>query len=220
MTALKGTKTTLMTVKIPVATISFDDKAVAAIEREAGSDIKITTSRVSPDSLSAEAKSLIGDHPIYSFAVTSGNKTISQFGGNVEVSVPYTPKAGEDPKAIVIYFINAQGKPEMVKDCVYDEKTGMITFTTNHFSQYAVGYHAVAFSDVNADAWYADAVTFLTARGIATGMKDGSFQPNGTLTRGQFLVMTMRAYGISPLENAAGNFADAGNSYYTGYLAV
>lgn len=33
-------------------------------------------------------------------------------------------------------------------------------------------------------------------------------------------MMMMRAYGISPDENQADNFTDAGNAYYTGYLAA
>ncbi len=220
MTDVDGTKTTAMTVKTPVANITFDSKAIDAIAKEAGSEVKITASKVSVDSLSDKAKSLIGDRPVYNFEVTSGDKTITKFGGNVQVSIPYTPKAGEKTKAIVIYYINEQGNPEPVKNCRYDEKTGMITFTTNHFSKYAVGYNDVNFSDVNADAWYADAVEFLAARGIATGTGADSFSPNSNLTRGQFLVMVMRAYGIAADETAKDNFADAGNTYYTEYLAT
>ena len=32
--------------------------------------------------------------------------------------------------------------------------------------------------------------------------------------------MIMRAYGIAPNENPSGNFSDAGDAYYTGYLAA
>jgi hypothetical protein len=32
--------------------------------------------------------------------------------------------------------------------------------------------------------------------------------------------MLIRAYGISPDDNPADNFVDAGNTYYTGYLAA
>ncbi|MDD4798220.1 MAG: S-layer homology domain-containing protein, partial [Clostridia bacterium] len=40
------------------------------------------------------------------------------------------------------------------------------------------------------------------------------------LTRGEFIVMLMRAYGIAPDSDPKDNFADAGATYYTGYLAA
>ena len=84
----------------------------------------------------------------------------------------------------------------MVSNCKYDSATGSITFTTNHFSLYAVGYNKISFKDVAANAWYSDAVGFVAAREITKGTGDGKYSPEDKLTRGQFLVMMMRAYGI------------------------
>ncbi|MDP4095062.1 MAG: S-layer homology domain-containing protein, partial [Bacillota bacterium] len=182
--------------------------------------VKITAAKADVSTLSDEAKQAVGDRPVYNFSVTSGDKTISQFGGSVTVAVPYTPKPGENPNAIVIYYINAQGKPEIVSNCKYDPATGTVTFNTTHFSQYAVGYNKVSFGDVPENAWYSKAVNFIAARGITSGSGNGQFSPLQKLTRGQFIVMVMKAYGISPDQNPAQNFADAGNSYYTNYLAA
>jgi hypothetical protein len=201
------------------ASISFDKGALSTIMDAAG-DIKITATKIDTANLSEETKQLVGDRPVFDFSVTSGNKTVSKFGGTVTVSVPYTPKAGEDPNAIVIYYINAEGKPEMVSNCAYDPATGTITFTTDHFSKYAVGYNKVNFSDVAENAWYGDAVSFVAARDITTGTGNGNFSPTEKLTRGQFLVMVMRAYGIEAETASNDNFSDAGNTYYTGYLAA
>jgi hypothetical protein len=44
--------------------------------------------------------------------------------------------------------------------------------------------------------------------------------PSGQLTRGDFLVMLMRAYDIAPNNASEDNFSDAGNNYQTGYLAA
>lgn len=187
---------------------------------DAASDIKITASKVDTANLSEETKQLVGDRPVFDFSVTSGNTTISKFGGIVTVSMLYTPKTGEDPNAIVIYYINAAGKPEMVSNCAYDPATGSITFTTDHFSKYAVGYNKVNFNDVAANAWYGDAVSFVAARDITIGTGNGNHSPDTKLTRGQFLVMVMRAYGIEADSAATDNFSDAGNTYYTGYLAA
>jgi hypothetical protein len=206
-------------VSTPIASISFDKGALSTI-MDAASDIKITATKVDTANLSEETKQLVGDRPVFDFSVTSGNKTISQFGGTVTVSVPYTPKTGEETSAIVIYYINAEGKPEMVGNCYYDSASGTITFTTDHFSTYAVGYNKVSFNDVAANAWYVDAVSFVAARDITTGTGNGNYSPNAKLTRGQFLVMVLRAYGIEADSASNDNFSDAGNTYYTGYLAA
>ncbi|HEX2927011.1 MAG TPA: S-layer homology domain-containing protein, partial [Ruminiclostridium sp.] len=109
---------------------------------------------------------------------------------------------------------------EIISNGVYDADTGKVTFMTDNIAQYVVGYNKVTFNDVKENAWYGDAVTFLAARDITTGKGDNNFGPNDKLTRGQFLVMLMNAYGQKPDENSKDNFADAGNAYYTGYLAV
>jgi|GEM_PF-1122280 len=220
MDAVANSKIEALTITTPIAAITFDDKALDTISKEAAGDVKVKISELDVTTLSDETKQVVGDRPVYNFSVTSGDKTISQFGGNVTVSVPYTPKAGEDINAIVIYYINAEGKPEIVSNCAYDPATGTIKFTTNHFSIYAVGYNKVTFKDVPTNAAFSKAVSFIAARGITTGTGDGKFSPEAAITRGQFIVMVMKAYGIKPDATAKDNFADAGNTYYTNYLSA
>ncbi|MEA4892542.1 MAG: S-layer homology domain-containing protein, partial [Peptococcaceae bacterium] len=122
--------------------------------------------------------------------------------------------------AIVVYFINDRGELETVTSGRYDALTGTVVFTTGHFSQYAVGYNKINFADVKESDWYAKAVTYLSARQITSGTDRSLFSPDATLTRGQFITLLMRAYVIAPDANPTANFADAGNAYYTGYLAA
>ena len=218
--AMASGKLDSMTLSSSVASMTFDTQAIAAIAGAASGDVAFAASKVDNGSLSNAARQTVGNHPVYNFSVTSGGSTISQFGGAVTVSVPYTPAAGENPDAIVAYYINASGEPELMQNCRYDAQTGTLVFTTTHFSTYAVGYNKVAFSDVAEDAWCYDAVTFLAARGITGGTAETTFSPNATLSRGQFITLVMRAYGIEPDESAADNFSDAGDTYYTGYLAA
>ena len=78
----------------------------------------------------------------------------------------------------------------------------------------------ISFSDVPDTAWFNRAVSYITAKGISAGPASKNYRPNDKLTRGDFLVMLMKAYGIEPDANPADNFSDAGNTYYTGYLAA
>ncbi len=209
-----------LTISTPVATITFDANTLSALSEEATGDVKITASKVEVSSLLPEAQRMVGDRPVFDFSVTSGGKTLWQFGGDVTVSVPYMPRAGEDTNAIVIYYINETGKLEVVSNCIYDPATGRISFSTRHFSKYAIGYNKVFFKDVVESAWYSKAVSFIAAREITTGIGGGNFSPEAKLTRGQFIVMLMKAYGIAPDADPKDNFTDAGVTYYTGYLAT
>jgi len=220
VTQLAAAGISTLTITTPTGSISFDANTLSGLAEEAAGDLKVSIFRVDKTSLSPEVLTMIGDRPVYDITVASGEKEISQFGGDVKVSLPYTPEEGEDINAIVIYYINETGELEIVTNCLYDPATGMVTFTTRHFSRYAVGYRKIAFRDVAENAWYSKAVTFIAAREIATGTGDGNFSPEAKLTRGQFIVMLMKAYGIKPDKENKDNFADGGDTYYTGYLAA
>ncbi len=220
MQALVNGNAGALTLSGPAGSVSFEADALKTISGAASGDVTFNVAKTDSAQLSDAVKTLVGNHPVFTFSVTSGGSTISQFGGSVTVSVPYIPAAGEDTNAIVIYYIAADGALTMVPDARYDAATGMVIFTTTHFSTYAVGYNKVNFNDVSGTAWYSDAVTFLAARGITSGTTATRFSPDATLTRGQFITMLLRAYGISSDTNPTDNFADSGSTYYTNYLAA
>ena len=204
-----------------LATITFDEQAMDAIGSASGkTDVTITTRQVQASELSEGIRTLVGSRPVYDFTVTGGSGTISSFGGGfATVSIPYTLQANENPYAVVVWYLSDSGSLVPVRGH-YNASTCSVTFMTPHFSRFVVGYNSVSFNDVASGAWYHDAVTFLAARGITTGTTATAFSPDAALTRGQFIVMLMRAYGIGPDVYPADNFSDAGNTYYTDYLAA
>jgi len=209
-----------LTIATGMATVRFNASAVDAINAAASGEIKISIALADTSGFSDKVKAQIGNRPVYDFTVTSNGKTISSLGsGNAHISLPYKPAVGEDTNAIIAYYINDSGELTTLQGN-YNAGTGMVEFIASHFSTYAVGYNKLAFSDVNAADWYYKPVTFMAARGITTGTGSGGFSPNDSLTRGQFIVLLMRAYGIEADKNTADNFSDAGDTYYTGYLAA
>jgi len=209
-----------LTLTTGIGTFTFNSVAIDNINEAGKDDISITMTKVDSSEMSVEIASQVGDRPVYRFAITSGSSTISDFGGGTAtISVPYRLVDGEDPNAIVVYYISNSGELQIIRGC-YNATDGAVEFTTTHFSEYAVGYNAVSFGDVVSTDWYHDAVTFISARGITSGTSTGVFNANATLTRGQFMVMIMRAYGIEADQNPMDNFEDAGDTYYTNYLAA
>ena len=76
---------------------------------------------------------------------------------------------------------------------------------------------AQAFSDIPADAWYADAIAKASAAGIMSGVGGGMADPNGTVTREMFFVMFARGLGIEPQGATSGAAAD-GSGWSEGYI--
>ncbi len=197
---------TAITVSSSIASITFNAKTLDGIVNAATDDLKITVEGVDTSTLSASAQAEVGDHPVFNFSVTSGNSVISNFASNVTVEVPYTLANGEDGNNIVIYYVNAQGNLEMVKNCVYDETTGKVVFKTTHFSNYAVGYNKVSFSDVS--SWYKDYVSYLSARGIITGKGESKFAPTENITRAEFAQILANMSGDELSSYTASSFSD------------
>jgi len=174
--------------------------------------------------LPEDVRNKIGDRPLIQLSVSIDGKQTEWNNPNapVMVSIPYTPTEEEldNPESIVVWYIDGAGNIVTIPNGRYDAETGMVTFYTTHFSNFAVAYNKVSFNDVPQDAWYYRAVSLIAARGITEGTGQGNFSPAVKLTRGEFIVLMMRAYGIEPDESPADNFSDAGNTYYTGYLAA
>lgn len=204
-----------------MAVVIFDKKAMDVIGSEKGTgDVNLAVREVLPSELSQDQKNLVGNSPVYDFAVSAGGKRISDFsGGIVTITIPYSLKLGEDPLAVVIWHLNDSNELIAIRGH-YDGTTKTVTFYTWHFSKFVVGHNSIKFKDVPEGVWYEKPVAFLAARGITTGIDKERFNSQGNLSRGQFVVMLMRAYGINPDVNPINNFTDAGKTYYTNYLAT
>ena len=78
--------------------------------------------------------------------------------------------------------------------------------------------YKLSFVDVQKSHWFYDAVFFIAEKGIAKGVSEQEYAPNKTVTRAEFITMLCRAFGIE--ERSGENYSDAGNSWYTGFLAA
>lgn len=213
-----------LTLDTDAGSIALPADMLAGVSGAEGKKAEITIGQGDKSNLPDEVKTAIGDRPIVQLTLTlDGAQTDwSNPGAPVTVSIPYTPTEDElkNPDSIVVWYIDGSGNPQCVTNGHYDPATGTVSFYTTHFSLYGVGYNMASFNDVASTDWYYKAVSFIAARDITNGTGGGNFSPDAHLTRGDFLVMLMKAYGIAPDVSPADNFSDAGNTYYTGYLAA
>jgi 3',5'-cyclic AMP phosphodiesterase CpdA len=213
-----------VTLKSDLGNITVPANMLSSISGAGGKKAEIVIGAGDKSGLPSDVKAAIGDRPLISLSLLlDGAQTDWENpDAPVSVSIPYTPTAAElaNPENIVIWYIDGSGNAVCVPNGHYDPVTKTVVVEVTHFSDYAVAYNKVAFKDVTAGAWYNKAVSFIAARDITAGTGGGNFSPDAQLTRGQFIVMLMRAYEIAPDKSTAGNFSDAGSTYYTGYLAA
>ena len=178
-----------------------------------GDTAQIELGLVDSSKLSNKARGAVGDRPVVSLSLyIDGEQTDwSNSKAPVTVSIPYTPAARENLKAIVVWYIDGDGNLNCVKNGHYDSKTGTVTFKTTHFSLYAVGYNGVSFSDVSGSAWYADSVDYLAARGIVGG-NNGTYSPGASITRAEFVTILARMSGDDLSGFTTSSFTDVASS--------
>lgn len=220
--SLSGCRTSTMTLSTAIGSVIIPSNMLSGTGLTGSAGITIGSADTS--SLSESVQTAIGNRPLISITLTMDGRPVewSNPDAPATISIHYTPTAEElaNPESIVIWYIDGSGNVVTMPRGHYDPQTGAVTFSITHFSEFAVAYNRVSFSDVVTDAWYNKAVSFLAARRITTGTGDGKFSPDTALTRGQFVVMLMRAYSIEPDASPVDNFADAGNTYYTKHLAA
>jgi hypothetical protein len=195
-------------------TVTFDRAAFSAIHAAAGNeDISLTLAKAELGSTltgqeGAGSASIIGSRPVLSLMVQAGTQTLSSFGeGKVEVSIPYTLASGEDANAVAAYQVSAGGELVVLPGSSYDPGNGLLSFRTNHFSVYAVGYNKLAFVDT-ASSYAKDSITYLAARGIVTGVSAENFGLKDKLSRGAAALLLARLAGAELESSAAGSFTD------------
>ncbi|MBE7052012.1 MAG: S-layer homology domain-containing protein [Ruminococcaceae bacterium] len=77
-----------------------------------------------------------------------------------------------------------------------------------------------AYTDVAEDAGEYTAVSTLSSLGILTGYEDGTFKPDGDITRAEFSAVVCRALGAKVSGTAATPFTDvAADHWASGYIA-
>ncbi len=218
VSSLAGSRVKETVVVTQWGTLTFDEKTLDAIAKAEGATVQIKMATRDAGVLSTEAKALVGARPVLDITVVSGSANLSSFdGGTVQLAVPYTPAQGEDTSAIVIYYINANGKANVVANSGYHN--GKVVATTDHLSQYAVGYNKISFGDT-ATHWGTDYISYLAARGLVDGSGSNQFTPNRSVTRAEFAKMLAGIAGANTTADAVSGFDDVqAGAWYVPYVA-
>lgn len=179
------------------------------------------------DSLKSFARNtVIGD--IYEFTASVINKdgtkkNIEPFSGQIKASLPISKDYKGDPSTLKVFRYNEQTKNWDLIGGTYDNITGTVIFTTNHFSKYTLmevkTETALPFSDISGH-WAEKDIRTLYAKGIAKG-SNGKALPDAKVTRAEFASFLVQLLGLPKSANTL-SFHDVDNSawYYSNLAAA
>ncbi|WP_168121599.1 S-layer homology domain-containing protein [Paenibacillus sp. HB172176] len=200
------------------ATVTINPKLLKNGTHTASANLELSVAALDSSRLSEELREQLGEGAVvYDFKLSVDGKLMESFHGNeITVGIPYTLKPGENPHTIVIYYVTDDGKLEVVKNSKYNTASGQAEFKPKHFSPYAAAYADVTFMDIAHVDWAKDAIEGMAARTMIEGVGEGKFDPDGSVTRAQFITMLMNAFDLND-PAAVTKFADVlpATWYYT-----
>lgn len=207
----------------PLGIISIPDNMLTGIEGISGQKIRLALTQGNNTGLPSDVKKLIGDHPLVQLTLSVDGRKVDWSNPNapVTVSIPYTPTAKElkDPEHIIVWYIDGNGNVFSVPSGRYDSKTGMVTFTTTHFSCFAVAYVKKTFSDLESAKWAKKPIEVLASKGVLMDTIMNEYAPQTDITRADFLYSLVRALSVD--ATVSGNFKDIReDAYYYKEIAI
>lgn len=218
-TQLKVDSKAVKKIKIntPIGSLVVPNNMFRQADIDKVKNIGISIGMANTSNLSKEVLKQIGNRPIVEINATFDGKEITWENNDAQIliSVPYYPTAEElkNLEQIIVWYIDGKGNINTVPSGRYYAVSGTVTFTTTHFSKYAVAYKQLSFNDIK-DTASKKKIEILAAKSIVKGTSLNLFSPSKNMTRGEFIDSLMKALG--PTAEFSSNFSDVKpeSSYY------
>lgn len=179
------------------AIVSIRPSLLTKADGTAAANVQLSVTKVDIATLPENVKGQLNGREVFDFNLSVDGAKFSEFKGNeIQISVPYSLKLGENPNKVIIYDIDDIGKMTVLKNGKYDQAAGRVLFKPKHFSKYVASYVDLSFTDLSKVVWARDSIEALGARGAIQGSGNGLFQPDAKVTRAEFLQMLMSSLDI------------------------
>lgn len=80
--------------------------------------------------------------------------------------------------------------------------------------------YASSFGDIKATAWYQNSVGFGSQKGIIKGYSDGTFKPDGSMTRAEFATVIARFKNLSVANGSESKLSDISGHWALAYITA
>ncbi len=204
-------------VKTELASVTLTSAMLAGLETPPTSNFALVIGRADPASLPAEAAQAASGKPVLELAFHVDGKPAAWSGSPVPatITVLYQPTASElaRPDLIVVWHIDDNGNISVIPSSRFNN--GVVTFETTHFSQYAVVYSPVAFSDTASYTWAEKQIEALAARGIIEGTSRDTYTPAANIKRADYLHLLVKTLGLTAEFSSTFDDVSPNDYYYT-----
>ena len=206
-----------LTFATETGSITIPNNMLAGLAEAAGKQAAVTIGQGDRSTLPTSVQAALGERPLVQLSLTvDGTQTAwHNPEAPVTVTIPYTPTAAElaDPEHIVVWYIDGSYVTS-VPTGRYDIATGTVTFTTTHFSHYAVAYVQKTFGDLGSAEWARKSIEVIASKGIINGTGANTYSPAASVTRADYLILLVKTLGLT--ADFTDNFDDVqpGAYYY------
>jgi hypothetical protein len=102
-----------------------------------GSSVSMSVKKADVKNMTSVQANIVQGKEVFDLDASVDGEAVHELGGYVSVTVPYTPKAGEDLDHITVYYVDDNGGLHS-RTTKYDPATHTVTFGTDHFSYYMI----------------------------------------------------------------------------------
>ena len=190
----------------------------SAVSQASGSALKIS---VTPETVKQAAAVInatgslksgdfnLADSVTIQVLVKSSDKTLYRFAGNLIIDLPVDSTKYAMGQSYRMIQISADGSTELLAaKCVSVDGKLYARATVTHLSTFVItAEKAMSFGDVSSNAWYGNAVAYVTGKGLMNGTGDSTFSPQRTMTRTMLVTVLYRLDG-SPAVSSKKDFSD------------
>lgn len=182
----------------------------------AAANITFIIGAVEPSDIDSKTREAAGNRPVIHLSIAvDGNRIEGRNpDASVRVSIPYSPTPEElkEPEHIVVKYMDKAGNMISVPSGKYDIATGSVSFSTNHFGNYAIAFDVKTFTDIAAFGWAQKEIEVLASKGIINGTGNGTFNPGAGISRADFILLLVNTLNLTASVDS--NFNDVGQEEY------
>lgn len=177
---------------------------------------KLSATKVDPKTVNYNNTSNVASD-MYELEFSSNNTKVTDVKYEAKFSVPNASKFDADLLTVVRVESNGTHTVFMSK---FDPSSGNIAFQNTTTSLYTVIENKVEFKDTSSvSSWAGRQIQVAAAKGILEGRENGSFVPNGEVTRAEFIKMIVKTFALED-KSATESFNDVADSdWYKVYVA-
>ena len=152
-------------------------------------DLTLNLQKFSADTLDAEKNMLVKNRPQIVVTLKNGAQEITNISGGMLMEIPYEKQAIEDMNSLIVYMIDKNGTMSAIRNSKYKAgdnalgERGVMQVLIENTGKYLIAYDPISAKDVS--DWSLPYVKFVTSRGIMDCTKEGFFEPQRAVTRGE-----------------------------------